>query len=47
MIVSAGATIVVESLTLLGEDPPPDTATMFTWGEVAVDATFTVTVITG
>jgi hypothetical protein len=28
-------------------DPPPDTLTLFTCGEVAFSATFTVTVIAG
>jgi hypothetical protein len=40
--------ITVESDAAGGAaDPPPDTLAIFTCGEVAVLATFTVTVITG
>jgi hypothetical protein len=40
--------ITVESLALGGvADPPPDTAAVFTCGEVAVAPTLTVTVIAG
>ena len=39
--------IVVESVALAVADPPPDTLTWFTWGEVALAATFTVTVMAG
>jgi hypothetical protein len=39
--------IVVESVALAVADPPPDTLTEFTWGDVALTATFTVTVIAG
>jgi hypothetical protein len=39
--------MVVESFALAGAEPPPETATAFTWGDVALDATFTVTVIEG
>jgi len=38
---------IVESLVLAVADPPPDTFTWFTCGEVALAATLTVTVITG
>jgi hypothetical protein len=40
-------TIVVESVAFALPDPPPDTLTAFTCGEVALVATFTVTVIGG
>jgi hypothetical protein len=39
--------ILVESVVLADEDPPPDTVTEFTCGDVAFDFTFTVTVIDG
>jgi hypothetical protein len=39
--------IVVESLPLDAADPPPDTLTEFTCGEVALAATVTVTPIAG
>ena len=39
--------IVVESLALAGVEPPPETLTWFTCGELAFEATFTVTVIAG
>ena len=45
--VEGSGRIVVESFALAGGEPPPDTATAFTWGDVALDATFTVTVIEG
>src|ERR1017187_773215 len=38
---------VVESVALALAEPPPDTRTAFTSGEVAFVATFTVTVIAG
>jgi len=41
------AMIVVESAALAVAEPPPDTLTEFTCGEVALVATFTVTVIAG
>ena len=37
--------IVVESLALAVAEPPPETLTWFTWGDVAFAATFTVTVM--
>jgi hypothetical protein len=40
-----GMAIIVGSLALESGDPPPDTLTAFTWGEVALAATFTVTTI--
>jgi hypothetical protein len=39
--------IGVESVVFPLPDPPPDTLTAFTCGEVAFPATFTVTVIAG
>jgi hypothetical protein len=39
--------IVVESLPFAVADPPPDTLTEFTCGEVAFAATLTVTAIAG
>jgi hypothetical protein len=39
--------ITVESLVLAPADPPPLTFATFTWGEVALVATFTVAVIGG
>ena len=39
--------IVVESVVLAPAEPPPDTLTEFTSGDVALEATFTVTVIVG
>ena len=39
--------IVVESVAFAVAAPPPDTLTEFTSGEVALPATFTVTVIGG
>jgi hypothetical protein len=41
------AVIVVESVPEAVAEPPPETLTWFTCGELALDATFTVTVITG
>jgi hypothetical protein len=38
---------LVESVALALGDPPPDTITALTCGEVAFAATFTVTVIGG
>src|SRR5690349_21934276 len=46
--VNTGVTpILVESLALPGHDPPPVKLTLFTSGELALAATFTVTVIGG
>jgi hypothetical protein len=42
-----GAWIVVLSVALAVADPPPDTLTEFTSGELAPAPTFTVTAITG
>jgi hypothetical protein len=42
-----GTTIVVLSALLAAVDPPPDTLTVFTCGEVAFAATLTVAVIAG
>ncbi len=39
------ALIVVESVVLALAEPPPETVTELTWGEVALLPTFTVTVI--
>jgi hypothetical protein len=39
--------MIVVSLALAVADPPPDTLTWFTCGEVAVAVTLTVTVIAG
>jgi hypothetical protein len=39
--------ITVESFAFAGAEPPPETLTWFTCGELAFDATFTVTVIAG
>jgi hypothetical protein len=39
--------IVVESLAFAFTEPPPETVTVFTCGEAAFAATFTVTVIVG
>jgi hypothetical protein len=39
------ATIVVESVVLAVAEPPPATPTWFTWVELALAATLTVTVI--
>jgi hypothetical protein len=39
--------IVVESVVVALADPPPETVTEFTCGDVAVVDTLTVTVITG
>jgi hypothetical protein len=38
-------TMVVESVAFALADPPPDTLAEFTCGEVALEATFTVTVM--
>lgn len=43
----AGGRMLVESVAFALPDPPPDTLTAFTCGEVALVATFTVTVIAG
>jgi hypothetical protein len=42
-----GVVMVVESLAFAVDEPPPETLTWFTCGELAFDATFTVTVIAG
>jgi len=42
-----GITIVVGSLAVAVAEPPPETLTWFTCGEVALEATFTVTVMAG
>ena len=47
MLTTGRAMMVVESVALAVADPPPDTPTLFTCGEVALAATFTVTVIAG
>ena len=49
VMASAAAVVVmtVESVVFAVADPPPETATAFTCGEVAAAATFTVTVIVG
>jgi hypothetical protein len=39
--------ITVESEKFTVADPPPDTLTRFTWGEVAVGETLTLTIMTG
>jgi hypothetical protein len=39
--------MIVESLAFAAADPPPDTLTWFTCGEVALAPTLTVTVIAG
>jgi hypothetical protein len=39
--------MTVESVAFAGDEPPPVTPTMFTCGDVASAATFTVTAITG
>jgi len=39
------ALIVVESVVLALAEPPPETVTELTWGEVALLPPFTVTVI--
>ncbi len=40
--------MVVESLAFAAlAEPPPEALTLLTWGEVALAATFTVTVIAG
>ena len=47
---SAGAPValmIVESVMLAPAEPPPETLTALTCGEVALPATFTVTVIPG
>jgi hypothetical protein len=44
---AAGAMTAAESMAFAVAEPPPETLTLFTWGEVAVCATFTVTVIGG
>jgi hypothetical protein len=44
-MVKSGATIMVESLPFADADPPPDTLTAFNCGEIALAATFTLTVI--
>jgi len=38
---------VVESVAFAAAEPPPNTLTAFTCGDVALAATFTVTVIAG
>jgi len=43
----ASGLIVVESLALAVDDPPPETLTWFTCGETAVADTFTTTVMGG
>ena len=46
LIFSTGrAMMLVESVALAVADPPPDTLTLFTCGEVALAATFKVAVI--
>ena len=48
MILSAlTGVITVESEALAVAEPPPETLTIFTCGEVAVAETFTVTVMAG
>ena len=48
IVAIVGMLIVVESLVDAADAvPPPDTLTWFTWGEVAVGDTFTVTVSAG
>jgi hypothetical protein len=48
IVAIVGLLTVVESLVEAADAvPPPDTAAWFTWGEVAVADTFTVTVIGG
>ena len=48
MVATVGLLIVVESpVDTAAAVPPPDTLTWFTWGEVAVADTFTVTVSAG
>jgi hypothetical protein len=42
-----GGRIVVESMPVSVADPPPDTLTEFTCGELALAPTFTVTVMVG
>jgi hypothetical protein len=42
---AGGGIIVVESVAAALPDSPPDTLTWFTCGELALDATFTVTVM--
>ena len=47
MVWVAEEMIVVESAAFALPDPPPDTLTAFNCGEVALAATFTVTVMAG
>src|SRR4029077_19704900 len=47
MLSAVAITMVVESLTLALGEPPPETLTWFTCGEVAAPPTLTVTVMTG
>jgi hypothetical protein len=48
MLSTAGlAVMFVESVALALAEPPPDTPTAFSCGEVALAATFTVAMITG
>jgi hypothetical protein len=47
MLSTGGFTMTVGSLALAVADPPPLTEMVFTCGEVAFPATFTVTVIDG
>jgi hypothetical protein len=44
---AARGMIPVESVAFTVEEPPPETLTLFTCGEAALAATFTVTVIAG
>jgi hypothetical protein len=44
---AARGMITVESLAFAVAEPPPDTLTLFTCGDVALAPTFTVTVIAG
>src|ERR1700722_1478250 len=49
-MLNAGAPVTVinvESVALAATDPPPETATAFTCGELALAATFTVTAMVG
>jgi hypothetical protein len=39
--------MIVGSVVLVGGEPPPETVTAFTIGDVAFAATFTLTVIGG
>ena len=47
MLKTGSPTMVAESVAFAGAEPPPDTTTLFTKGEVALAVTLNDAVITG